>query len=185
MRTSGILNLIGLALLAACSTTLTGGASAVPPGYDTEIEYIEVGGLISASENVLIPLGPQRSYWYDGRDGSRWASDSATIPASTKILLWRGGMGQVDPTRRELTLRHVEGPRDVLTGWYGRITEIEPGTGQSLVVTVEDGRQFEVTGGTRDRLPRMPFAVVLGEDQEALYVLDGATELTVVREILR
>lgn len=184
MRMKSILPVIGTALLTACAATF--GSQAVPPlRYDTEVEYVEVGGLISAIENVLIPLGPNRSYWYDGRDGSRWSSDSPTIPASTKILIWRGGLGQVDPMRRDFTLRHVEGRRDVKQGWYGRITEIAPGTGQSLRVTIEDGRQFEVTGETREGLPRLPFAVVIGAEVEAIFVLDGADELRVVREIPR
>src|SRR5690606_29254506 len=134
-------------------------------------------------ENALIALGPGRSYWYDASDRSRWASESATVPARTKVLIWHEGVGLPDPSRREFTLRHVEGPRNLKQGWYGRITEVQPGTNESLQVTVEDGRRFEVTGESRDDLPRLPFEVLIGEDREKIFVLDGGDELNVVREI--
>lgn len=183
MRTMNILPILGISVLAACATTLSGRPSPPPLLYNTQVEYVEVESLVSASENALIPLGPGRSYWYDTPDGARWASDSATVPASTKVLIWHQGIGHVDPSHSDFTLRHVEGPREVKEGWYGRITEIQAGANESMQVTIEDGRRFEVTGEARDDLARLPFEVLIGEDQETIFVLGDGGELNVVRAI--
>ena len=169
--------------VAACGTTVALGGQPTTLRYDTEVEYVEVGRLVAASENALIPLGPGRSYWYDAADRSRWAAESGTVPATTKVLILHEGMAHVDPSRREFVLRHVEGPRNVQQGWYGRLTQIEPGSGQALQVTIEDGRRFEVTGESRDDLPRLPFEVLVGEDMEKIFVLEGGDELEIVRAL--
>ena len=183
MRVRHLPSLLPMALLAACGSTVSLGGPAVPLRYNTEVEYVEVGRLVAATENALSPLGPGRSYWYDAADDSRWASEMATVPATTKVVIFYEGLGYVDPSRREFTLRHVEGPRNVKRGWYGRLIEIEPGAGQALHVTLEDGRRFEVTGETREDLPRLPFEVLLGEDLENIFVLEGGDVLEVVRTL--
>lgn len=183
MRISYLPLLLFAATAAGCGTTLGIGPPATPLRYGTEVEYVEVGHLVSATENALIPLGPGRSYWYNAADRSRWASETATVPATTKVLIQHDGMWYADPSRPTFVLRHVEGPRNVEQGWYGRLTEIQPGTGQALQVTIEDGRRFEVTGETRDDLPRLPFEVLLSEDLDSIFVLEGGAELEVVRRI--
>lgn len=175
--------LLLMAAASACASTGSMGGVAPLLRYDTRVEYVEVGRLVGSSENVLIPLGPGRSYWYDAADRSRWASEIATVPATTKVLIVQNGVAYVDPARREMTLRHVEGPRNIKQGWYGRLTQIQPGVGAALLVTLEDGRRFEVTGADRNDLPRVPFAVLVGEDAETIFVLNGGDELDVVRAL--
>jgi hypothetical protein len=183
MKTRYLSTLLLIAVLGACASTGYLGGVAPLLRYDTVVEYVEVGRLVASSENVLIPLGPGRSYWYDAADRSRWASEIATIPATTRVLILQNGVAYVDPLRRELNLRHVDGPRNIKQGWYGRLTQVQPGAGQALVVTLEDGRRFEVTGTAREDLPRIPFAVLVGEDAETIFVLNRGDAFDVVSEL--
>lgn len=174
--------LILLCLLSGCATSLS-YPSVEPLRYQTEVEYIEVGGLVAASENVRIPLGPGRSYWFNGTDGSRWASDLPLVPPSTKVVILHQGVGLVATSDSPMVIRHVGGPRVVKRGWYGRIVEQRPGDPGTTEVTIEDGRRFEVRGARDPGAWRLPVEVVLSEDEDRIFPLESGIELEVVREL--
>lgn len=152
-----------------------------PLRFDSDVEYIEVGSLVAASENIRVPLGPGRSYWFNASDGSRWASDVPTVPAFTKVIILREGVGLVNAGTSRLVLRHVSGPRHEKTGWYGRVIEERPGSRGRTEVTTEDGRRFEVTSRSRSGTLPLPFDVLVSEDLTRIFVLENGAELMIVR----
>jgi hypothetical protein len=168
-------------LLISCTQPYGGPTADL--SFDREIEYVEVGRLIPASENVLVPLGPGRSYWFNGQDGSRWAADIATVNTSTQVVLIHRGSAVVDVAREPQVIRHVSGPRVVKRGWYGRVVE-ERATGErSGEVMLEDGRRFEVTSeGRLGRVPT-PYQVVVSADTSKIFVLRSAESLAIDRRL--
>lgn len=171
--------LLSVPVLAGCGASLSPGAA--PLYHDSMVEYVEVGGLVAASENVRVPLGPGRSYWFNGSDGSRWAADVATVPGNTPIVIIHEGLGIINPEGPTHIVRHVSGPREVKRGWYGRVVDVATGEGGTTLVMTEDGRRFEVSADELSPGTRTPFEVVVSEDATQIFMLDEGDELTVLR----